>query len=403
MTPELGRAGRRRVLLVLCLTEITSWGVLYYAFPVLAPSISGDTGWPVSAVTAAFSAGLVVSALVGVPVGRILDRHGPRWLMTGASVLGVPAVAAVATAGSFWLFTAAWLVVGVAQAGTLYPPAFAALTRWWGDDRVRALTSLTLVGGLASTVFAPLTAALLTTFGWRGTYLVLAAVLLAVTVPAHLFGLRGAWPDALPADRVTGDASGPAAIARSRPFLLLTGAICLGAFTSFAVTVNQVPLLLERGLSTGLAAWALGLGGLGQVTGRLFYPRLVARTGVRGRAALVLGALGVATGLLAVLPGPAWLLVLAAVGAGLARGIFTLLQATALSDRWSPEVYGRLNGILQAPATIAIALGPAAGSGLAALFGGYPEVFALLAGVAMVAAVLTVGTRPILTRTGTSS
>ena len=383
---------RRRVLGVLCLTEITSWGTLYYAFPVLAPSIAADTGWSLGAVTAAFSAGLVVSALTGIPVGRMLDRHGPRWLMTGASVLGAPALVGVALAGSFGWFLAAWLVVGVAQSGTLYPPAFAALTRWWGDDRVRALTTLTLVAGLASTVFAPLTAALLGGLGWRGTYLVLACVLAAITIPAHLIGLRGTWPEAGEESRV--DDSGAARIARSRPFLLLTVAVCLGAFTSFAVTVNQVPLLLERGLSTPLAAWALGLGGLGQVLGRLGYPRLAARTGVRGRAALILALLAATSGLLAVLPGPAAVLVAAAMLAGGARGVFTLLQATALSDRWSPEVYGRLNGLLQAPATIAIALGPAAGSGLAALFGGYPEVFVLLAVVALVAASCTVGTRP---------
>ena len=85
----LSRRGRRRVLLVLCVTEITSWGVLYYAFPVLAPSIAADTGWSVPAVTAAFSAGLLVSAAVGIPVGRLLDRHGPRWVMTAGSVVGV--------------------------------------------------------------------------------------------------------------------------------------------------------------------------------------------------------------------------------------------------------------------------------------------------------------------------
>ena len=93
--------GRWRVLAVLCVTEITSWGVLYYAFPVLAPSIAADTGWSVPSVTAAFSAGLVVSALVGIPVGRVLDRHGPRWVMTAGAVVGVPATLLIATAGSF--------------------------------------------------------------------------------------------------------------------------------------------------------------------------------------------------------------------------------------------------------------------------------------------------------------
>ena len=67
----------------------------------------------------------------------------------------------------------------------------------------------------------------------------------------------------------------------SRPFLLLTTAIALDTFTAFAVVVNQVPLLLERGLSTQVAAWALGLGGLGQVLGRLGYTRLVAATSAR--------------------------------------------------------------------------------------------------------------------------
>nr|WP_322789690.1 MFS transporter [Pseudonocardia alni] len=325
-----GAGFRRRVLLVLCLTEITSWGVLYYAFPVLAPSISADTGWSVSAVTGAFSAGLGVSAPAGIVVGRLLDRWGPRWVMTAGSLLGVPAVVGIAVAPSWPWFLAAWLVAGLAQSATLYPPAFAALTRWWGSDRVRALTGLTLAGGLASTVFAPLSAALLGGFGWRGTYLVLAAVLLVVTVPAHLLGLRGPWPGA-PAPPEHAD---PGAIARSRPFLLTVAAVFLGTFCGFAVAVNQVPLLIERGLDVQTAAWALGLGGVGQVAGRALYTRVVGRLAPPARAVLVLAALAASTALLGLLPGPAWLLVGAAVLTGAARGITTLLQATAVSDRW---------------------------------------------------------------------
>ena len=159
------------MLVVLCVTQIVSWGVLYYAFPVLAPSIAADAGWSIAAVTAAFSAGLVVAALVGIPAGRLLDRHGPRPVMTAGSVLAVPAVVIIGSARSLPVFVAGWLLAGVAMAGTLYPPAFAALTRWWGRRRVTALTALTLLAGLASTVFAPLAAALLGPLGWRNTYL----------------------------------------------------------------------------------------------------------------------------------------------------------------------------------------------------------------------------------------
>ncbi|MBW0102985.1 MFS transporter [Pseudonocardia sp. KRD291] len=393
----MSRRGLRRVLVVLCVTEITSWGVLYYAFPVLAPSIAADTGWAVSTVTAAFSAGLVVSALAGIGVGRVLDRYGPRWVMTAGSVLAVPAVVLVATARSLPLFVAGWLLAGLAQSATLYPPAFAALTRWWGSDRVRALTVLTMVAGLASTVFAPATAALLGPLDWRGTYLVLAAVLAVVTIPLHLVGLRGTWPEPDPAPPVHGgpaDARTAGEVARSRAFLLVVTVISLGAFVSFAVPVNQVPLLIERGLSTDAAAWALGLSGVGQVLGRLGYARLAGRTGPRGRAGLILGLLAVTTGLLGILPGPAVLLVAVAMATGAARGVMTLLQATALSDRWATGLYGRLGGLLSAPVTIAIALGPWAGSALAGLLGGYPPVFAVLAGVAVAAALLSAGTAP---------
>ena len=85
------------------------------------------------------------------------------------------------------------MLVGVAMAGTLYPPAFAALTRWGGARRVRALTTLTLVAGLASTVFVPLATALDAWLGWRTAYVVLLGVLALVTVPLHWWGLDRPW------------------------------------------------------------------------------------------------------------------------------------------------------------------------------------------------------------------
>jgi len=390
----LSESGLRRVLVVLCVTEIVSWGVLYYAFPVLAPAIADDTGWSIAAVTAAFSTGLVVSALVGIPVGRRLDRIGPRLVMTTGSILAVPAAVGIAVAPTLPWFFAAWVLAGVAMSGTLYPPAFAALTRWWGPRRLTALTALTLLAGLASTIFAPLTAAFLTHLGWRHTYLTLAAVLGLITIPAHLWGLRGRWPDPDPAETVGPVEHAPDAVARSRAFLLLVAAVALGAFTAFAVVVNQVPLLIERGMSTTGAAWALGLGGLGQVLGRLGYRHLVAATTVRVRGVVVLALAAAATALLAVLPGPAVLLIAASMLAGAARGVFTLLQATAISDRWGAAHYGRLNGLLSAPALLATAFAPWAGAALAETLGGYPAVFRLLAGLGVLAAVLAVGTMP---------
>ncbi|WP_053731504.1 MFS transporter [Nocardia sp. NRRL S-836] len=382
-------AGLRRVLVVLCATEIISWGVLYYAFPVLLPTISARTGWSLAVITAGFSASQVVAGLVGVPVGRLLDRHGPRAIMTTGSVLAVLALLALATARSLGWFTAAWLLAGVAMAGVFYAPAFAALTRWYGPRRVSALTVLTLVAGLSSTVFAPLTAVLNDHVDWRGTYLVLAAFLAVSTVPLHLWGLRLPWP---PVEHDTGHA--PSAVARSRPFLVLVVAMSLAAFSVYAVVINLVPLLTERGMTTSAAAVALGLGGIGQVLGRLGYARLSARTSVRVRTLLVLLVSAAVTVLLGVVPGPALLLVAGSVLAGVTRGIFTLVQATAITDRWGSVHYGQLNGMLTAPVMLTGAVAPWAGSALAAWLGGYPAVFVVLGAVGVLAAALSTASVP---------
>ncbi|MER6160354.1 MFS transporter [Streptomyces sp. NPDC001868] len=380
----------RAALPALCATQITSWGIVYYAFPVLNPQITASTGWSTTATTAAFSGALLISAVAGIPVGRILDRRGPRAVMTTGSVLGVTAVLAIASAPNLIAFTAAWLLAGVAMAATFYQPAFAALTRWWGEDRIRALTIVTLAGGLASTAFAPLTATLAEHLSWRGTYAVLAVLLALVTIPAHALALRGPWPPAPapPSQRHT-DSSG--SVTRSRPFLMLATAMTLNSFAMYAVVIALVPLLITRGASPTAAAWALGLGGAGQTLGRTLYATLASRTGVTTRTVTLIALGGATTAAFAMVSGPFPLLVGIAIAAGMVRGNLTLLQATAVTDRWGTTHYGRLSGLLAAPATIASALAPFAGAALAGPLGGYPSLFVVLALASAGAALLALG------------
>ncbi|MCW2760130.1 MAG: major facilitator superfamily 1 [Marmoricola sp.] len=393
----LDGAGLRRVVVALSTVQIVSWGILYYAFAALQSSITADTGWSSVAVTGAFSLAQFVSGGVGIWVGRHIDDYGPRRVMTAASLVAIPGVATVALAPNLAVFYLGWVLTGGAMAGTLYPPAFAALTRWGGDRRVRALTTLTLVAGLASIVFAPMASALDDWLGWRDSYLVLLAGLVLITVPLHWWGLNQPWRPSRPA---TEPGTAPRnrgqvpAVARSKPFLLLTAANALTALAAFAVLINLVPMLVEQGMSRNLAAVALGLGGVGQVIGRLGYARFAAATSVTVRTVTVVLALAVATAALALAPASAALLMALGVVLGLARGIYTLIQATAITDRWGPDGYGTLNGILTAPALVAAASAPFVGAALADLLGGYSAAFLVLAGVAAVAAVLAAGASP---------
>ncbi|MFF2025081.1 MFS transporter [Streptomyces sp. NPDC058171] len=384
MTGAGDRSRPRAVLPALCVTQITSWGIVYYAFFVLNPEITAATDWSTGATTAAFSLGLVVSGLAGIRVGRVLDHRGPRAVMTLGSVLGVLSLIVIAASPNLPVFYAGWALAGLAMAATFYQPAFAALTRWWAPDHIRALTVVTLAGGLASTVFAPLTAVLAEHLAWRQTYLVLAAVLAAVTIPAHALALRAPWPPAPPAPAHA--AGGAGAVIRSRPFLVLAIVFTLSAFAVYAAVVALVPLLLERGYTTTEAAWALGLGGAGQTLGRMLYATLARRTGTTVRTAVLILLGGVTTAALALISGPYALVVAFSVLAGAVRGNLTLLQATAITDRWGATHYGRLSGILSAPAMTAAALAPFAGAALAAPLGGQPHLFLLLATVSLIAA-----------------
>ncbi|MDN6176078.1 MAG: MFS transporter [Brevibacterium sp.] len=373
----------------LCIAELCSWGLLYYSLPVAVTRISADMGWSQTTVTAALSVGLIVSALAGIRVGRLLDAHGPRTLMSLGTVIGIVALLLVAAAPNLIVFFLAWVLAGFAQAATLYPPAFAVVTRWYGPDRVKPLTTITLVGGLASTVFAPIIAWLIDSCGWRATYVILAGILALTALPMHLFFLNRRWTDEAAGESRTPSRVEIRTVTRSTRFIVLQISVALSTFTLFAVTINIIPLLMERGVSYGLAAIALGLVGFGQVAGRFFYPALERHTTSRARTVLLFASGAVGLWLLAFVPGPIWLLIGIGMLAGGVRGCITLLQATAVADRWGTTNFGAINGVFVAPITVGTALAPAAGPALAGVVGGYPMMAIVMAALLTGATVLS--------------
>ncbi|WP_448002165.1 MFS transporter [Agromyces bauzanensis] len=373
-------------LVALSLGQVVSWGILYYALIVAAPAIAGETGWSLVAVTSAFSGGLVVSAVAGVVVGRLLDERGPRIVMTAGALVGVGGLVVVALAPDPLVFAAGWVVCGVAQSSVLYQAAFTVITRRYGERRHTPLTVVTLAGGLASTVFAPVTALLLGVLDWRGTFLVLAGVLAVVTVPLHWFSLEHSWTH-LPVRHDDGPAHTVSRVIRTRRFWFLEVTMIVLTVSLLSATLAAVPLFTEKGLTFELAALGLGLIGAGQLIGRLVFlarPRgappwaLIATVAALAAAALAA---------LALVPGPAWLLIAIGVVAGAVRGSYTLVQASAVADRWGTRNYGSINGAFAAPITIAAALAPAIGPAVAAGIGSFSGMVAVMAGAAVIAAV----------------
>ena len=373
-------------LAALSVGQVVSWGILYYALIVAAPAIAAETGWTIAQVTLAFSLGLIVSAAVGILAGRLLDDHGPRLVMTTGALTGALGLVVVSAAPDLLVFALGWVICGVAQSAVLYQAAFTVITRRHGERRRGAMTILTLAGGLASTVFAPIVAGLLHALDWRAVFLVLAATLLIVTVPLHWFFLERAWAPHPPA-RHDEQVHTVGSVVRTRRFWMLEGSMVALTAALFSVTLAVIPLYMEKGFTYELAAWSLGLLGAGQVIGRLLYVVIPHGTAPWLPLAVTSGSAMLLLALMAVVPGPPWLLVVIGMAAGAVRGAQTLVQGSAVADRWGTRNYGSINGVFAAPITVVAALGPALGPILAGAIGGYGAMALAMSGVAILALV----------------
>ena len=386
------------VVAALSVTETVSWGIIYYGFPVMLRPMETDLGFSRAAITGAFSVGLGLAALAALPVGRWIDRHGGRALMTLGSCLGTALVLAWSQVKSLPALYAVWALMGLAMAATLYEPAFAAVVSWFpGRHRDRALLTVTIVAGFASTIFMPIEAWLVVRLGWRSALLVLTAVLAALTIPLHAFVLRrppradGPTPGAPRAEAaVQGVELGVAA--RTPVFWVLAIAFFVGNFTTNTVTVHLIPYLADRGYALTVAAMMIGWMGAMQVPARIVFAPIAARFGhhaVTAAIFLAQAAALVQLALAASLP----TLVPMVVMLGAANGMSTLARATTIAEIFGPRHYGSISGAVAIGANGARAIAPVGAALLQVALGGYERVFWLLAGTLVAAGVGVLATR----------
>ena len=176
-------------VLALGFTQIIAWGTTLYALGVLGKPIAADTGWSQSLVFGGLTVGLLVSSAASTWVGRLIDRRGGRLVMSAGSVLIAIGLVVLSQVTHPYAYLAVWAFLGLAMRMSLYDAAFAALVQVAPSRGRRAISYLTLFGGLASTVFWPIGHELNAIYGWRTTLLIFAAINLLVCLPLHWFGL----------------------------------------------------------------------------------------------------------------------------------------------------------------------------------------------------------------------
>lgn len=364
-----------KIVRFLALTQVVSWGSLYYAFALVASDIQHELGWRNELVFGAFSWSLLIAGAAATPVGMLIDRYGGCMVMTVGSLLAGAGLAGIAAADSLTAYFAGWTAVGVAMAMVLYEAAFATINREFLHDARRGISWLTLFGGLASTVFWPLTLQLNTALGWRDTLLVYAALHVVLCAPLHALLGRGRRRPAAPREPDARRDHTLREAVRDPAFWKLAFAFAANMFIFSALSVHLLPLLQRFGHPLQTSVLMATLIGPMQVAGRVGEMAFARHLHPHSVGRLTFAVLPLA--LLALLAFGQHLFAVAAFCAlyGLSNGVLTIVRGTVPQALFGRENYGAISGALAGPSLLAKAAGPLA---VAAFAHAYPAPSALL-------------------------
>jgi predicted MFS family arabinose efflux permease len=365
-------------------TQIVSWGSVYYAYAVVMGEVARDLGATSPAVVGAYCVALLVSGLVAAPVGRYIDRHGARAAMTAGSAAAALLLAAFSQVTTLWALYLVWAGLGFVMGLVLYEPAFASLALVFRQDLRKAITVLTLAGGLASTVFWPLTQWLESSFGWREAMLALGAINLVVCVPLHAVFLPRRGRAGHEPRGAADDPAGRAKLLADWHFRALAIAFTLNMLAFSGITLHLLAMLASKGFTPEGAAFIGALVGPMQVAGRI------------AEFTFAKHATPSTVGLVALLAFPVAVLVLAFGGPdarvmaafaalwGASNGVMTIVRGTVPAEIWGQDGYGGLTGLMATPVLIARAVGPFFAAWLLSAMGGYVPMAVAFAAIGVV-------------------
>jgi predicted MFS family arabinose efflux permease len=344
--------GPWRAVPVLGITQIIAWGSIFYSPVLTVPLIAAERGWSLSFAMGGFSLGLLVAGLASPFVGAAVDRYGGHVAMTGGSLVSALGLVALVHAEQAAAYLAVWMLLGLGLAASLYDPAFATLGRIFGAAARRPITVLTLAGGFASTVGWPTTHFLLGAVGWRGTYLVYAALLALICAPLHALAL----PRSRAATGPAPDSDAAKAIAVLPPyglaFLLVAAAFASYAFVPSALSAHLLAIFGRSGIDAATVVLIGTLFGPAQVAARLtefmFGRDLHPLTLVRFAVALLVAAFAMLAGLGISVPTAAAF----ALMFGAANGLVTIARGAVPLALFGPAGYGRLIGRIAGPSLL---------------------------------------------------
>ncbi len=374
-------------------------GLGFYALPLYLNILTHSRGFALTTVSYAVSSFFLVSAVVNVPLGRLIRRVEPRWVMLGGSVVSGVSLLLLGRVGAVWQLYAVFTVFGCGFSASSYLPGTAVIVALFDKDRARALAVSLTGGSVGGVVVAPLLTRILDVWGLAETapWLGLAYLILAGT-PVVVF-VRGRLP-APPADgerdgelersAVMGGVSYARAV-RSAAFAVVT--VCFAVLMADQVGTQVQIVSIGSAMGVRDAGIAVSFMAGASIAGRLIGAFGLSRLPVIGFSAAMGVLQGCSFAVLALVPGLAGLAG-GTVLFGITIGNLTVLIPLVVVELFGMADYPRIYAVSQFGASVGTALGPALLAQLHNAFGSYRVPLLALAAISGLTAVAVARLRP---------
>jgi len=356
--------------------------------------LMGHFGWSLAATSGTVAVSTLMWGLAQPVMGRLIDRSGPRAVMTVSAALMGLAYVLLATITDFWQFVVLFgIIVAIGFAGCSSMPASVLVARWHVRGRPQALAISSMGINAGQLLLLPLAGVLISVLGWQTAFALLGCVMLAVVVPVIWFGARNNPGDVgLEAEEPSVQAvaaTGLSHALKDRQFWLISLSFAGCGYSLYMFTTHMPKLAVELGLGASAGGWLMALVAVCSAASMWATGQWAAKRWGKRRPLLVLHVVRIVGFVLLKFAGNWQSLTLGVVLFGLSSFPVIPLTTGLIADRFGGTAMGGILGSTWLIHQVFAALGVLVGGVLHDATGDYSASFASGAAVLLVSTVLT--------------
>lgn len=365
-------------------------GIIGYAFGVFIEPLEQEFGWSRSEINLSLSLGLI-TGLLAVPVGSMVDRFGSRPVMFGSLLVTGAGLMVAVFMQELWQLYLASILIFAGQPGATALPVGRLIGIWFPRTRGRMMGLVMAGNNFGGITMVPLASFLVVAAGWRYAYLGFAAIIFVLAFIVLLV-----ISDRPPAASAAGGAGGtrPETLRgmtvrqamRTRTFYFITAGLTATSFTYSAVLSQLIPHLTTEGFSDGSAAFAVSLVAVFGFMSKLAFGRLSERIGARYSSVLSILIQAAGLSVITVAGGNAFAF-LGVVVFGMGFGAVGALIPLNIGEAFGIRYFGSLLGIINLVGIFPVIFGPIMAGTIYDNTGHYQLAFAITIGIFLFAAV----------------